>query len=579
MAKNLLLADDSITIQKVVGITFANEDFKVTTVDNGEDAVARARELKPDIILADVVMPRKNGYEVCEAVKGDPGLRHIPVLLLAGTFEAFDEARARNARADGHIAKPFESQALINKVRELTGGTVAIPAGAPAAARPAAPAAAPAGARPPGPGTPPFGAPRPGAPMAPPAGARPPGPGMPPPGAPRPGGPFPPGARPAGPGMPPPGMAQRPPGPGMPPGGARPGAPMAPGARPPGPGMPQPGMQRPPGPGMPQPGMQRPPGPGMPPPGARPRGPGMPPQGMRPGAPPPGAAPQRPASRPASPPAAGAPAPTRRDPFGFGVGGPAKPPAPAPEEDFGDIDVNPSAAAAAPPPATPAFDELAVDVEPGPSAPRAPIELPDDADSPEAEFAPMHAFVPPPEAVGHRPEAVPAAARDGGEAALRDALSNASREVIERIVLGGRPAARGDDHPREPRPARKAALGRSDLRARHFSRSEMCRRAPRGLPPGSRGARLNLVTGEDRAEPSHDGREPQRAREGIRAPRGRGPLVPVLGRARLLPRRREGPGQAALLDRPAAAQRDRLAPPRPRPHGDARRTCSSAGRR
>src|SRR6266545_4067021 len=91
-----------------------------------------------NLLLADVVMPRKNGYEVCEAVKGDPGLRHIPVLLLAGTFEAFDESRARQARADGHIAKPFESQALINKVKELTGGKAAASAGAPApsAARP-----------------------------------------------------------------------------------------------------------------------------------------------------------------------------------------------------------------------------------------------------------------------------------------------------------------------------------------------------------------------------------------------------------------------------------------------------------
>src|SRR6185369_951046 len=113
MPKNLLLADDSITIQKVVGITFAGEDFRVTTVDNGEDAIVRARELKPDVILADVVMPRKNGYEVCQVVKSDPALQHIPVLLLAGTFEAFDERRAQSVRADGHIAKPFESQALI----------------------------------------------------------------------------------------------------------------------------------------------------------------------------------------------------------------------------------------------------------------------------------------------------------------------------------------------------------------------------------------------------------------------------------------------------------------------------------
>jgi CheY-like chemotaxis protein len=127
MPKTILVADDSITIQKVVGITFAGEDYNIASVDNGDDAIARARELKPDLLLADVVMPRKNGYEVCEAVKSDPSLQHIPVLLLAGTFEAFDEGRARAARADGHIAKPFETQALINKVKELLGEPIAQP--------------------------------------------------------------------------------------------------------------------------------------------------------------------------------------------------------------------------------------------------------------------------------------------------------------------------------------------------------------------------------------------------------------------------------------------------------------------
>src|SRR5512133_2381543 len=133
MPKTLLLADDSITIQKVVAITFASEDFRVVSVDNGEDALTRAREIKPDVILADVVMPRRNGYELCEAVKADPALRSVPVLLLAGTFEAFDEARARQAKADGHMAKPFESGMLINRVKELVG--LAAP-GAPAARAP-----------------------------------------------------------------------------------------------------------------------------------------------------------------------------------------------------------------------------------------------------------------------------------------------------------------------------------------------------------------------------------------------------------------------------------------------------------
>src|SRR5512137_795796 len=131
MPKNLLLADDSVTIQKVVGIVFATEDYRVTAVDNGEDALRRARENRPDVILADVVMPRMNGYELCEAVKSDPSLAGVPVILLAGTFEAFDEARARAARADAHVSKPFESQVLVSRVRELVEGVAPAPQPAP----------------------------------------------------------------------------------------------------------------------------------------------------------------------------------------------------------------------------------------------------------------------------------------------------------------------------------------------------------------------------------------------------------------------------------------------------------------
>jgi CheY-like chemotaxis protein len=144
MPKTLLLADDSVTIQKVVGISFANEDIAITTVDNGRDAVAKARSMKPDIILADVVMPGMSGYEVCEAVKADPNLRHVPVLLLTGTFEAFDQARAAAVGAAGHVAKPFEAQTLVDRVKQLLAASAATVV-RPAPARPAAaPAAAPA---------------------------------------------------------------------------------------------------------------------------------------------------------------------------------------------------------------------------------------------------------------------------------------------------------------------------------------------------------------------------------------------------------------------------------------------------
>lgn len=134
MSKRLLLADDSITIQKVIGITFANEDFELEIVDNGDAALDSARARRPDIILADVYMPGKNGYELCRAVKEDPGLRTVPVLLLTGTFEPFDEDKARQAGADDWIAKPFESQALIDKVAGLLERAVtadAVPAAEP----------------------------------------------------------------------------------------------------------------------------------------------------------------------------------------------------------------------------------------------------------------------------------------------------------------------------------------------------------------------------------------------------------------------------------------------------------------
>ena len=408
MPKNLLLADDSITIQKVVGITFANEDYKVTSVDNGEDAIARARDLKPDVILADVVMPKKNGYEVCEAVKSDPSLKHIPVLLLAGTFEAFDEARARAARADGHIGKPFESQALINKVNELVTGKPSAPAPGAPAPRPAAPAPAP---RPAMPGAPAAGAPP--RPAAPPPGVQPrPGAPMPPAAAPRP-----PGATAAG--MAPPGV---PPRPGAPaPAGARPpGAPMPPGVRPPGP--PQPPGARPPG--APPPGA-RPPGPPMPP-GARP--PGAPPHAAAPGAQPRPGAPMQPAARPPAPAARPAPAPAA-PPRPAAPPQRAAPPQPARAKDpFG------FGAEAAPPAATPHDDDWS-DVAVAPAGP-APVEAIDLGGEPEAapELAPMHEFVPPAASTGHAPEAKAAAPGDGGEAALRAALSAASREVIERIV-------------------------------------------------------------------------------------------------------------------------------------------------
>ncbi len=140
MAKKILLADDSLTIQKVVELTFSDSEFELVCVSNGQKALERVREDRPDLILADVVMPEKNGYEVCEAIKSNPATARIPVVLLSGTFEPFDRERAERIGCDAIVSKPFDSQQLLAQVEELLGRAGAQ---APTQPMPAAPASGP----------------------------------------------------------------------------------------------------------------------------------------------------------------------------------------------------------------------------------------------------------------------------------------------------------------------------------------------------------------------------------------------------------------------------------------------------
>ncbi len=126
MAKTILLADDSVTIQKVVELTFMDGDYQVVATGDGASALEQLPSLGPDLVIADVHMPGADGYEVCRRTKeSHPG---IPVLLLVGTFEQFDEQKAAEVGADGHLKKPFDSQDLLNQVDALIAGAGAAPA-------------------------------------------------------------------------------------------------------------------------------------------------------------------------------------------------------------------------------------------------------------------------------------------------------------------------------------------------------------------------------------------------------------------------------------------------------------------
>ncbi len=119
MAKRILLADDSLTIQKVVELTFSDGEYDLVCVSNGQRALDKVAEQPPDLILADVVMPEKNGYEVCEGIKANPATARIPVVLLSGTFEPFDRDRAERLGCDAIVSKPFDSQQLLRQVEDL----------------------------------------------------------------------------------------------------------------------------------------------------------------------------------------------------------------------------------------------------------------------------------------------------------------------------------------------------------------------------------------------------------------------------------------------------------------------------
>ncbi len=119
MPYKLLLADDSLTIQKVVELVLADEHFEIKTFIDGEQALAAIESFCPNIVLADIEMPKLNGYQLCEKIKKNASTVHIPVILLAGAFEPFDENYAKSIGADDYIIKPFESQELISKVKSL----------------------------------------------------------------------------------------------------------------------------------------------------------------------------------------------------------------------------------------------------------------------------------------------------------------------------------------------------------------------------------------------------------------------------------------------------------------------------
>lgn len=116
MATRLLLADDSLTIRKVVELSLENQGFEILGVESAEEALARMAEFQPDIVIADTRMPGSGGLELCRKLKEQESYRRIPVILLSSTFENFDWEEARESGAVAYLTKPFEAKQLVEKL-------------------------------------------------------------------------------------------------------------------------------------------------------------------------------------------------------------------------------------------------------------------------------------------------------------------------------------------------------------------------------------------------------------------------------------------------------------------------------
>jgi len=119
MPKKLILAEDSLTIRKVFELALSRSDISITAVDNGEDAVRLAVEISPDLVVADLTLPGKNGFAVAAELRAMEKTKKIPVLILSGTLVPLDEARFKASGARGVLLKPFESRELLENIERL----------------------------------------------------------------------------------------------------------------------------------------------------------------------------------------------------------------------------------------------------------------------------------------------------------------------------------------------------------------------------------------------------------------------------------------------------------------------------
>ncbi|MDX9885169.1 response regulator [Thauera sp.] len=119
MNKKILIADDEQNIVISLEFLMKREGFEVLVANDGEEAIKRIRADQPDLVLLDVMMPKKSGFEVCQEVKADPTLGAVRILMLTAKGRDTELAKGLALGADAYMTKPFSTRELVDKVRSL----------------------------------------------------------------------------------------------------------------------------------------------------------------------------------------------------------------------------------------------------------------------------------------------------------------------------------------------------------------------------------------------------------------------------------------------------------------------------
>lgn len=122
MAGKILIADDEQNIVISLEFLMKREGFEVSIAQDGEEAINKIRDEMPDLVLLDVMMPKRNGFEVCQEVKADPALQSIKVLMLTAKGRDTEVTKGLALGADAYMTKPFSTKELVEKVRSLLSG-------------------------------------------------------------------------------------------------------------------------------------------------------------------------------------------------------------------------------------------------------------------------------------------------------------------------------------------------------------------------------------------------------------------------------------------------------------------------